>query len=68
MHKLRWQFKMLTVSQVVNEAHDEFSAVQFLEIFVFGYVLLIIMPPLKGKSLIVSIYFITDSAKNRTST
>jgi hypothetical protein len=59
---------MLTISQVVNEVHDEFSAVLFLEIFVFGYVLLIIMLPLRGKNLTVSIYFIADSVKNRTLT
>ena len=57
---------MLTISQVVNEVHDEFSTILFLGIFVFGYILLIIMLPLKGKNLIVSIYFITDSSKNRT--
>jgi hypothetical protein len=59
---------MLTISQIVNEVHDEFSAVLFLEIFVFAYVLLIIMLPLRGKNLTVSIFFITDSAKNRTLT
>jgi len=49
---------MLTVNQVVNEVHDGFIAVIFLEIVVFGYIVLIIMLPLKGKNPIVSIYLL----------
>ena len=49
---------MLIISHVVNEVHDELSAVCFLEIFVFGYILLIVMLPLKGKNLIVSNFFV----------
>jgi len=41
---------MPAISQVANEVHDEFNAALFLEIFVFGYILLIIMLPLKGKN------------------
>jgi hypothetical protein len=55
---------MLTVS--AKEVHDELSVVYFSEIFVFGYVFIIIMLPLKRKNLSVSVYCIADSAKNRT--